>query len=478
MKTKLLATTLLFGLSGGVWAGAAIAQDADGDVVEVVNETEEEAVQERIVVTGSRLRRPEYTSVFPTEFIGLEEIERNGFSNVADALNATPGFNPGIDPIGGQGANIGANLTSFLGLGVERTLTVVNGRRFVAGDVGGSLAVDLNVIPNALVAGIETVGVGGAPVYGADAIAGTVNILLKEDFEGLDVRGQYGVTEEGDGDNFNVEFTLGANTADGRGNVTFAVQYSDAQGILDTARPDIFTNEPFISNTASTSVDLDGDGVPEELSEIDVDGDGMPDSVFRLFNATGLAGQNVQLFTNGGVASPGAFFLPSLGFGSFGDDFVQFAPNGDLIPFEAGAAIPGTSAFFAQGGNPFDFFDQAGQVISPLERIAFGSTFKYEFNDYVKFKGDFQAANTRSTELTNQGGFQTFAFDDLSGPITVPLSNPFLNEQALGVLAGFGLTDPATDTFVLSRFNNDLVGSGARDSESFVWRISAGLEGE
>jgi len=486
IKTKLLATTLLVGLSGGIWAGAATAQDADAPVTVSNNADEDEAaVQKTVTVTGSRIRRPEYTSVFPTEFIGLEEIEKNGFNNIADALNATPAFGVGVDPVGNQGANIGANLTSFLGLGINRTLTVVNGRRFVAGDVGGSLAVDLNVIPNALIAGTETIGVGGAPVYGADAIAGTVNILLKEDFEGFDLRGQYGVNERGDGDNFNVEFTLGANTADGRGNVTFAFQYSDQQGFLNTARPEIFTNEPFLSDVPVTGdgslgltqeIDLNGDGTPDTITNLDLDGDGVADAPFRLFNATGLSGTNVQLFTNGGVASPGALFIPSLGAGSFGGNFVQFADNGDLVPLAVGTTIPGTSVFFAQGGEPFDFFDQVTNLQSPLERIAFGSTYRYDITDNIKFKGDVQIANTLSSELANQGGFQTFAFDDLTEALSIPVSNPFLNQQARDTLTGFGLG--ADDSFFLSRFNNDLVGAGARNSESFVWRISTGLEGE
>lgn len=497
LKTKLLATTLLVGLSGGIWSAAATAQETDDAPVVVDAADDEEATQATVTVTGSRIRRPEYSSVFPTEFIGLDEIEKNGFNNIADALNASPSFGNPVDPVGDQGNNIGANLTSFLGLGVARTLTVVNGRRFVAGDVGGSLAVDLNVIPNALIAGTETIGVGGAPVYGADAIAGTVNILLKEDFEGVDARAQYGVNQAGDGDNYNVELTLGANTSDGRGNVTFAMQYSNQQGFLNTDRPDVFTNEPFISEVPAglTQVDLDGDGVLDTLPQFDTDGDGMNDDVFRLFNATGLAGSNVQLFTNGGVLSPSQFFVPSciepfaqanngtcavLGAnglsGDFNGSFLQFAPNGDLVPFQNGQFIPGTSIFFAQGGQDFDFFDQVTNLQSPLERIGFGSTYRYDITDNIKFKGDVQIANTLSTELANQGGFQTFAFDDLSAAIQIPVSNPFLNEQARGVLAanGFG----PDDTVFLSRFNNDLVGAGARSSESFVWRISTGFEGE
>ena len=140
-----------------------------------------------VVVTGSRIRRPDLDTVFPTTVVGAEALEKSAFTNIADALTEIPAFGGGIDPNGDQGANIGSNFVDFLDLGVQRTLTVVNGRRFVSADVsGGGLSVDFNVIPLALVERIDTIGVGGAPIYGSDAIAGTINVILKDDFEGLE----------------------------------------------------------------------------------------------------------------------------------------------------------------------------------------------------------------------------------------------------------------------------------------------------
>lgn len=469
-KTKrgLLATSMLFGISGGLWAPAAIAQEADDAPVAVVQEEEGEARQDLVVITGSRIQRPDIESVFPTTSIDTQTLQDRAFTNIADALNEIPAFGGGVDPLGGQGANIGANFVDFLDLGVQRTLTLVNGRRFVSADVSGNgLSVDFNVIPIALVERIDTIGVGGAPIYGSDAIAGTINVILKDDFEGFDVTGQYGITERGDAESYQVQIAAGANTADGRGNVTFSVEYFNQDGLLDSDRPEIFTNEPFLSEVQPGTAGF---------TDIDVDGDGTPDPVFRRFNLDGSAGQNVALFTLGGVISPGALFLPNIGLGSFGGDFFQFADNGDLVEFIPGAPIPGQSLFFQQGGTPFDFFDLAGQVQSPLERIVFGSTMRYDLFEGVRFKADAQLANTQSTELANQGGFQTFAFGGLSSNLVLPASNPFLNQQARDTLASIGVGP--TDTFNLQRFNNDFVDSGARTSETFVWRISAGLEGD
>ena len=463
-KTRLLQTSMLAGLMMG-FGGVAYAQV---DQLPAAADEEFEESNDTIVVTGSRIRRPDLDTVFPTTVVGAEAIEKSAFTNIADALTEIPAFGGGIDPNGGQGANIGANFVDFLDLGTQRTLTVVNGRRFVSSDVsGGGLAVDFNIIPIALVERIDTIGVGGAPIYGSDAIAGTINVILKDDFEGLEGTALYGQTERGDGDRKQFQIVAGANSDDGRANVTFAAEYFKQDGLALLDRPEIFTDDPFTSEVSAGTAGF---------TDIDADGDGEPDSVFRRFNANGGNGSNVQLFTNGGVISPGRLFLPSIGLGSFGGNFYQFADNGNLVNFEAGTSIPGTSLFFAQGGNNYDFFDEVGQIRSPLERINFSSTVKYDINNNITFKADAQIANTKSDELANQGGFQTFAFGGLSSNLTIPVSNPFLNDQARATLADIGLGPD--DSFQLQRFNNDLVDGGKRESETFVWRLAAGFEGE
>jgi len=478
-------------LAGLMMASAPVyAQTVDQIPDEAVEEFEDE---DQVVVTGSRIRRPDVESVFPTTVVDAVELQDRAFTNIADALGEIPAFGGGVDPLGNQGANIGANFVDFLDLGVQRTLTLVNGRRFVPGDVSGNgLSVDFNVIPLALVERIETIGVGGAPVYGADAIAGTINVILRDDYEGFQATALFGETQAGDSERTQFQIVTGANTADGRGNVTFAAEYFNQEGLSLLDRPDFFTDEQFLSEvpcgTAGfTDLDGNGDGI---VCPADDPAGLAADSVFRAFNIGGGNGQNVQLFTNGGTIGtvfggaplndgvPGTprLFLPAQGLGG-----LQFLSNGDLVPFEAGVPIPGQSAFFAQGGTTFDFFDEVGQIQSPLERINFSSTFRYDITDNIRFKGDAQIANTKSDELANQGGFQTFAFDgitnnDLGGALQLPVSNPFLSQQNRDVLAanGFG----GDDVFFFSRFNNDLLNAGERGSETFVWRFTGGLEGD
>ncbi|MBC6411538.1 MAG: TonB-dependent receptor, partial [Hyphomonadaceae bacterium] len=477
-KTRLLHTSVLSGLVMGLGGGAlpvAWAQtpeagtEAQAVPQEIIDEFEEE--QDRIVVTGSRIRRADLEGIFPTTVVAPETIEKAAFTNIADALTQIPAYGGGVNPFGDQAGNIGVNFVDFLDLGPQRTLTLVNGRRFVTSDVtGGGLSVDLNVIPLALVDRIETIGVGGAPVYGADAIAGTINVTMKDDFEGLEAVALFGQTERGDSDRVSYQVVTGANSSDGKANVTFSAEYFNQEGLRQTDRPEIYINEPFTSEVPPGT---------SGFTDIDVDGDGEPDGVFRLFNADGSAGSYVQLFTNGGVVSRSRLFLPAQGNGG-----LLFEDNGNLRPYNPGRPIPGTSAFFAQGGEPYDFFSQVDQISSPLERINFGSTVRYDISSSIRFKADVQAANTKASELVDQGGFQTFAFDgtpnnDIGGALQIPVTNPYLTAQNRQALSDFGfdVNDPE-EVFFFSRFNNDLLGGARRDAEVLVWRFAGGLEGE
>jgi len=460
LKSRLLASSFAAGASFGLISFPAVAQE-EPETIETAQENEDEARQQTITVTGSRIARPEIDTVFPTISTSAETLEKGAFTNIADALNEIPAFGGGVDPLGDQGANIGVNFVDFLELGTQRTLTLVNGRRFVSQNTAGTgQQVDFNILPLALVDRIDTIGVGGAPVYGSDAIAGTINVILKDDFEGLEVSAQRGMTEESDFVEYQFQVVAGANTADGRGNVTFSAEYFDSEGLRQTDRPDIYIGEPFYSESGSGR---------------DIDGDGEDDTFNELF----FGGQNVQLFTNGGVIAPSNFFIPSIEAGAFSDgNFYQFDQNGNLVTLEPGTSIPGTSVFFAEGGFQNDFFSEVDQIVSPVERIVFGSTFRYDFTQNIRASADMQFANSKSTELVEQGGFQTFAFDGFSDGLTIPVTNPFFNDQARGVLTslGYDVTDP-TQTVSVQRFNNDIIDSSS-GSESTVWRIAGGLEGD
>ena len=151
--------------------------------------------EQSVVVTGSRIPRANFETIEPAVMLGSQEIEERGYTNLGEALDELPAFGvPGNNPVGGQAGAFGAGQTfvNFFGLGDQRTLTVINGRRFVSsntsaifGVTAAGSQVDFNVIPTLIIDRVETIAIGGAPIYGSDAIAGTVNIITKQNFNGI-----------------------------------------------------------------------------------------------------------------------------------------------------------------------------------------------------------------------------------------------------------------------------------------------------
>src|ERR1700722_7824412 len=236
----LLAAPCLLGLSV-----AANAQDK----TKATASTEE--LQE-VVVTGSRIARPDLDRLEPTMITTAATFDERGYLDVGQALSENPAF--GVQPPSSANTQsafgIGQSFVDLYGLGSQRTLTLVDGRRFVSSNtaslntsgsnssVGGpGQQVDLNTIPTKLIDRVETISVGGAPIYGADAIAGTVNIILKKDFQGLDIDAQAGISNQGDAWNYRVRVLGGQNFADGQGNVTAVAEMTKADGLLGKARP-------------------------------------------------------------------------------------------------------------------------------------------------------------------------------------------------------------------------------------------------
>src|SRR5258706_195566 len=210
-----------------------------------------EELQE-VVVTGSRIARPEFDNLEPTTAIDSKTFDQRGYLDVGQALNELPAF--GVAPSSAantqSGFGVAQSFVDLYGLGSQRSLTLVNGRRFVSessatlndsnantSNGGNGTQVDLNVIPTKLVDHVEVVSVGGAPIYGADAIAGVVNIILKKDYQGLDVDAQVGASGQGDAWNYRTRILGGQNLFDGRANITAVGEFTKTDGLVGTQRP-------------------------------------------------------------------------------------------------------------------------------------------------------------------------------------------------------------------------------------------------
>jgi len=199
-----------------------------------------------IVVTGSRIRRPNLESTVPITSIGGESLFQQGDTNVGDTLNELPQLrstfaqqNPGL------GIGIaGLNLLDLRGLGTQRTLVLVNGRRHVPADIlNNAVSPDVNTIPNDLIERVDIVTGGNSAIYGSDAIAGVVNFILRRDYEGLQLRGSAAITEEGFGGNQYVSAMYGHNFADDRANITVHGEYARQERIFASDIPWLRTQD-------------------------------------------------------------------------------------------------------------------------------------------------------------------------------------------------------------------------------------------
>lgn len=224
----------------------ASAQDSD-------QESQADGAVEEIIVTGSRLRRDrDFVAISPVQTIDLEQIQSSGNITLSETLNEYPQLVPDNTSVTNQSGGTGVLAPNLRNLGPVRTLVLVDGRRFVPASVTG--LTDLATIPDMLVERVEVVTGGASAVYGSDAIAGAINFILRDDFEGVEVRHQYGQTTRGDGSSNKFDLLLGANLPNGRGNVTLHGSFTQRDEIL-------FTDREF----SSVSLLADGDGVLQVL---------------------------------------------------------------------------------------------------------------------------------------------------------------------------------------------------------------------
>lgn len=198
---------------------------------------EAEFQEDAIVVTGSRIARPQMETASPIAVIGSEFIEQNAATNVQDILNEMPQVGIGTSRTNSNfltGAN-GVATINLRNLGDQRTLVLIDGKRVVPG-IAGSSAVDVNNIPADLLERIDVVTGGQSAIYGSDAIAGVVNFVLKDSFEGISLRGQSGLTTRGDNARYMLSLTGGQSFGGGRGNIMANFTYDRDEGLFSNER--------------------------------------------------------------------------------------------------------------------------------------------------------------------------------------------------------------------------------------------------
>jgi len=239
LKTNQLRDAITFALAVGATAvagtGIAFAQDATTPAPATTTTTtttaptQQAANLDRIEVTGSRIRRVDAENASPVVTIDRAAIEKTGKLTIGDLVQELPNIaGAATNPTVNNGGGTGASTIDLRGLGSQRTLVLINGRRVVhlGGLDGGA---DVNAIPASAVERIEVLTVGASSVYGSDAIAGVVNFIMRKDFEGMQASLDYGISDRQDGQRTGGSFTFGQ-TGD-KGNIIAGVNYNKFKDI-------------------------------------------------------------------------------------------------------------------------------------------------------------------------------------------------------------------------------------------------------
>lgn len=421
--SRYLCATALVGMFVG--APAAFAQTTS-------DSTTADAATD-VVVTGSRIRRPEVDSPVPVTVFDSAQIQATGQQNIADTLRELPQVGVGSSRTNTNflTSGTGINTIDLRGLGASRTLVLLNGRRFVSG-FGGDTAVDINNIPTDFIERTEIITGGSSAVYGSDAVAGVVNFILKDKFEGIRVRAQTTITEEGDNPRQYASITGGTTWgADDRGNILLNFSYDNDAGLRSRNR----------SRSAQDCANLVCG--PASYSSYAAQGR------FQLVgpNAAGdaLTGRNVY---NGG-------------------SLFTFNPDNSLV-----AGFP-TGYGYNRNNDRF--------ISVPLQRYLASGIANYDLADGVQLFAEATYARVRSNSSLEPLALDTT--DVYSGDIDdggIPITNPFIPANvAAAIAAANSDANPGNDvTSVQFRRRQNGIFDRSNRVERDTWRAVVGVRGD
>jgi len=387
--SRLLLCTSALSLSLGLTmatAGPALAQGDDA--------------LEEVVVTGSRIVRRDDSSDSPLMTVTTDELTATSAVSIDQTLGKLPQFAPGSNQFTDSGstqstptASPGIATANLRGLGANRTLVLVDGRRMQPANA--SLTVDLNTIPTLAIDSVEIITGGAGSTYGADAVAGVVNFKLKQDFQGLSFDGRYGLTQEGDGEEYKLSTLMGTDFQDGRGNVMIGMSYAKRKPAYER-KHDFFAE-------ALTDPDTPGGSRPYYPAFQGTAGNqAVVDSVFAGHPAGDVSARSsAYYFIPGATTQDASIFVPTPGLVS-GDPAVGFTdPIGPMHKLSSSGAL--------QTVTPDAYLSL------PLESYSAFLRGRFDVTDNIEF---YVQGNFDHKELTTQPGTYQIGFNQWS--VTVP----------------------------------------------------------
>ncbi len=378
-------------------AASAFAQDGDGN-------------SDTITVTGTRIAQTGMQTPVPVTSVDSELLTTMAPGNMIEGISQLPQF------FGNQTPNSitetwflrgGYGNLNMRGLGINRTLTLLNGRRMISSTAFGG--VDINAFPEAMISRVETVTGGASAAYGTDAVAGVTNFILDTDFTGFDAHGQWGQTTRGDGDNYEVSLSFGADIGD-RGHFLVSGELFDQDGVFSYEDRDWYQGWGLIN---------DAGGVPQLY----------PNVVSRNSSFDGL------------IVAPGTSLDQSefLSDGSGIQPFVTGSPS--QFPF----GIPPARHSIANGGSGDDLGAEAPSLYPDVERNNIFAYADYELaNNFKVF-----AQYIRGQNKTNQPNYPRGSLHGTPTAITIFADNAFLPDDVRQIMM-----DESIDSFTLKRMGS------------------------
>jgi len=357
------------------------------------NPAEAESEPRDIIVTGSLIQRPNNTSVSPIVTLGERAIEESGTANLQDALNQIPSFTVGGNSAtGGQGTGGRASI-NLHGLGTNRNLVLLDGRRLPISDINGN--VDINILPDAIISGIDTITGGASAIYGSDAMSGVVNFKTVRSFDGIKLDLMDSISEKGDANKFTGSLAFGTGFGGDRGHLIAAFTYSKQNPLNGDSRP-------FFHDKTPSSFIGTGTFVP---------------SATNAPNAAVVQG----VFNSYGVTSTVSNLI-NLGFNNDGTLFTQNGALNYKGPKDG-------EGYMIVGGNVRMPVGQQIQFLNAVERKT--AFVKADFDITPTMNAYSQFMYVDLTVNTESGGSLT-QFPTLT---TIPTTNPFIPTALRTILA-------------------------------------------
>ncbi|MEQ8936329.1 MAG: TonB-dependent receptor plug domain-containing protein, partial [Amphiplicatus sp.] len=407
LKCAASATALAIGFCGSSFAMAEDAAEAD-------------VIRDEITVTGSRVVRDGEDAPTPTTVIGLEDVQKSAPAYLADYLNQLPELANSLSPTTGRnGSSSGGNFLNLRGLGVNRTLVLLDSRRVAPSILTGG--VDISLLPTSLVKRVDIVTGGASAAWGSDAVAGVINIILDKDFTGVKGTAQYGITDEGDGEQYKVNMSLGTSFANERGHVLVSVEHTDVSSIEKASARDWYQGWNIIPNPDA--------GVMGQPARLVIPGVGVARSAPE------------------GVISTG----PLAGTG--------FDENGAPVPYDLGF----TAGLLSFGGDAF-LHGGESQIQVPLKTTTVFARTEYEISPVLTVFAEGNFAQTDNDYLVRS--YQRF------GDITIQNDNAFLHPAMVQAM-----TDASVTSFNMGKIHLDFGPSNVQNDRR-LFRGVVGAEGD